>query len=928
MGTRMPILRRVSSALSTALLEWILMLLLFIDAVYSFLVTRFARFCRLPAPCPFCSRLDHVLGNEKPCFYRELICKTHKSEISSLAFCRLHQKLASAQSMCEGCCEKTSDDDKADEPAMDATELDSTRRNDDVRNSPPIIICSCCGQHFKQRSVPLSSRKIAQLEHTEAVGSPKVYTDYSVAGQVDESLEPRDIYHQSDYTSHERDSLLQMTSDSEIEVPCAHDVKSSHSFEANFVEEDLQADAACEQPLLPSPELIKESERNVEMEVNVTEACDTSSACPGAVDHPDSRIDGVQIEEKESLLTKWASPHVPVLREDSGLKGNCSQKTQAINYTAKCQASSDKFYNRVNNHADADISQILAAEKDELPQTLGETEPSQSTIEDNTDPFRSQFTILEEHYAVSGERNINDNLERVHGPVITGRSGGELPQRSASATNPDITELAPKNTHHVASEDADVKDDCGDICVSQVGADSETNGEVEGCVKKIEPPNDMGTHKLAVQDPSDKGYVEKAHMPAAATRSGGEVPQDHGAVEEYPKTSEATVERRPSLSTQISMNEAYRLAIGSKSSLPSPTLTDVILGKDSTSSINEELRLLLSQLSASRGLEAPWVDPGPSPRAYGRGDELVVQNITKRISLERNASGLESLDGSIVSEMEGESAIDRLRRQVDLDRKSIHLLCRELEEERNASAIAASQALAMITKLQDEKAAMQMEASHYQRMMEEQAEYDSEALAKANELLAEREQQIEELEVELEDYRRQYGGEPIEKQAKALEEGGLEVPMINTPRGTDSLVSFEEERAYIATSLRKLEQKLQSYSNNSTSDDLSGSDAIEDDLSNKAEDSSLHRQDRSRKTEEHISSDKGDSTSVLSGEVDLITVQEEIASLNRRLKTLEGDRNFLEHSINSLRNGTEGLMFIEEIACNLRELQAIANDKK
>jgi hypothetical protein len=47
------------------------MLLLFIDAVYSFLVTRFARLCKLPAPCPFCSRLDHVLGKEQLRFYRE-----------------------------------------------------------------------------------------------------------------------------------------------------------------------------------------------------------------------------------------------------------------------------------------------------------------------------------------------------------------------------------------------------------------------------------------------------------------------------------------------------------------------------------------------------------------------------------------------------------------------------------------------------------------------------------------------------------------------------------------------------------------------------------------------------------------------------------------------------------------------------------------
>jgi cell division protein FtsB len=62
-------------------------------------------------------------------------------------------------------------------------------------------------------------------------------------------------------------------------------------------------------------------------------------------------------------------------------------------------------------------------------------------------------------------------------------------------------------------------------------------------------------------------------------------------------------------------------------------------------------------------------------------------------------------------------------------------------------------------------------------------------------------------------------------------------------------------------------------------------------------------------------------------EVHLTKVQEEIASLNRRLKTLEGDRNFLEHSINSLRNGNEGSMFIQEIARNLRELRAIAMDK-
>lgn len=392
-----------------------------------------------------------------------------------------------------------------------------------------------------------------------------------------------------------------------------------------------------------------------------------------------------------------------------------------------------------------------------------------------------------------------------------------------------------------------------------------------------------------------------SHIPPVAVRSNGEVSQGLDAIEEHPQTIETIGERRPPpLSTQISMNEAYNLAIGMRSGFPSPSLTDVILGKGSSASVNGELRLLLSQLSASRGLEATWLDPGASPRAYGRGDDLIVQNITRRISLERNVSGLESLDGSIVSEMEGESTIDRLRRQIDLDRKSIHLLCRELEEERNAAAIAANQALAMITRLQDEKAAMQMEASHYQRMMEEQAEYDGEALAEANELLAQREHQIQELEAELEKCRTQSGGgEPTEKQNEQLP--------FEEQNSTATLL--EDERAYISETLRKLEKKLHLYSNNNTSTDLSNSDAIEE-------------------TQESILLAKEGQSSKMDGEDDLSTFQEEISSLNKRLKTLEGDRDFLEHSINSLKNGKEGAQFIREIACNLRELRAIAIESK
>lgn len=95
--------RGLTSALVYAALEWLLIFLLFLDALFSYLVTKFANFCELQTPCLLCSRIDHIIGYEKPGFYRTLICHAHKLEISSLAYCRVHGKLADVHEMCEGC---------------------------------------------------------------------------------------------------------------------------------------------------------------------------------------------------------------------------------------------------------------------------------------------------------------------------------------------------------------------------------------------------------------------------------------------------------------------------------------------------------------------------------------------------------------------------------------------------------------------------------------------------------------------------------------------------------------------------------------------------------------------------------------------------------------------------------------------------------
>ncbi|RWW85280.1 hypothetical protein BHE74_00006060, partial [Ensete ventricosum] len=456
-----------------------------------------------------------------------------------------------------------------------------------------------------------------------------------------------------------------------------------------------------------------------------------------------------------------------------------------------------------------------------------------------------------------------------------------------------------------------------------------------------------------------------------------------------------------SMSTRLDLNDAYKIAVGDKGSLSSPRFTDVIMGRDS-SRVQEDLKLLISQISAAQGLDSPWNEMSPSPRVYGQGDEYVLQNITKTLSLERNESGLESLDGSIVSEVEGESPVERLKRQVELDRKSISLLFKELEEERSASAIAANQAMAMITRLQEEKAAMHMEALQYQRMMEEQAEYDHEALQKCNELLTQREKMIQDLEAEVESLRKHFAdglstdksveqSDNFHDKAIASWNKSLETHVASQNSRwsefgdlKDPLSCFEDEEAYILNCLTKLEKKLHLFSNNGVYDDSSSFNLNADD-ENGLPDKTCRDVDGEYFVERNVASERGAGTNgQLFGQVkistqdqiyqkdgppeniqvgenimmeeknsgksssssegnhgdssdidkqkllkvvnknDLVALENEISRLSQRLEALEADRNFLEHAINSLRSGNNGVQIIQEIACDLRELRRIA----
>lgn len=452
-----------------------------------------------------------------------------------------------------------------------------------------------------------------------------------------------------------------------------------------------------------------------------------------------------------------------------------------------------------------------------------------------------------------------------------------------------------------------------------------------------------------------------------------------------------TIDTGSQVPNLLELGDAYKLAVGSRGRQLSGKLLEQKSFKDSTK-VSEDFKFLLSQLSAARGIELQINDM--SPRISGNIDGLRtdtsgtigMQILQKRMSLERNESGI-SLDGSTVSEIDGESAVDRLKRQVEHDKKLMGALYKELEEERNASAVAVNQAMAMITRLQEEKATLHMEALQCLRMMEEQVEYDCEALQKTTDLLAEKEKEIQELKGELEAYKKMLGC--ISPEANLTEhncdfntlESSVEKFETSLKQGNTTLsnsgdthckaddtsgatgdggvylrksFAFEEESLNIFQCLKELEKKMEVFSYSDSFSDTANDNLSEEeermgnrkqtgymcgnveneesniDLKNSIvntengsalEGSGFHHMDSENESRRNGEVQHGKKSCRV---IDLEALRNEFLVLNNRLKALEVEYSFLKHSMSSVSSkGDEGLIFIQEMATQVRELHTL-----
>ncbi len=143
-----------------------------------------------------------------------------------------------------------------------------------------------------------------------------------------------------------------------------------------------------------------------------------------------------------------------------------------------------------------------------------------------------------------------------------------------------------------------------------------------------------------------------------------------------------------------------------------------------------------------------------------------------------NAAEGEAADGD-GDEWQAKQTFDKSREAVNLEEslqaergEALAAIYLELEKERNASATAANEAMGMIARLQEEKAAVVMEARQFRRLVDEKSMHDQEAIEYLQKVLANSEEEKSELEEEIFFYRMKLLLEQMEEKSIGARRNG------------------------------------------------------------------------------------------------------------------------------------------------------------
>ncbi|XP_010265637.1 PREDICTED: myosin-binding protein 2 [Nelumbo nucifera] len=704
---------KITVILVYAVLEWILIFLLLANSLFSYLIAKFANYFGLKPPCLWCSRVDHVFEPGKRCsFYRDLVCESHASEISKLGYCSNHRKLAEAQQMCEEC--------SSSRPNCHGKSIDIGRRIAFFSWLKDMDVISSDGEKKVE-----NGEKISRCSCCDVSMSGKLYSPYLLfqpSWGVLDYAQKGNLITAANGEDHDG---------GEYSDPCKSDCQTDRCCDDEHDRGEREDDGRLDDEhrlLSDLDEVVERREKELE------EDClrsPSSIRIEEIVGYEDEKVGAVRIKEQEPP-------------EDE----NSSMCVEGIN--AVLQSSDDIIF-EARHREDASIEIIslrLENINDIDDHRLVPIELIDSMTDDNQTLYGYKEEDQNKHDHPEGlldtELPIETQTESVvdKEDIIAEESAVLLAEGSEEKTSP--MELQSMKLAEIENCSALNIDECQGDLVGEVC-------EQVTIAREVKEPIDIPASEETSSKLLDNGTISEIPIETdMPDQQPNDLPQVHEPVTIIPCLPEEHFSNNYSNAGNSAISDTLMADDGQDSKQAEEATIE-----SKTISVDRTEQGINHHLSLSLELNEVEEEKAPETPGYVEG---IHQIHKKLLLLEKKESGTEdSLDGSVNSDFEigeGVLTVERLKTALKAERRVLKTLYAELEEERSASAIAANQTMAMITRLQEEKAAMQMEALQYQRMMEEQSEYDQEALQLLNELMVKREKEKQDLEKELEVYRK------------------------------------------------------------------------------------------------------------------------------------------------------------------------------
>ncbi|WVY89357.1 hypothetical protein V8G54_034871 [Vigna mungo] len=761
-----------------AVLEWVLIALLLLNSLFSYLITKFAKWVGLQPPCVWCSRVDHVLQQENGAHvHKDLVCEAHAAEISKLGYCSNHHRLAETNGMCEDCLSSRPNYHENSFGMRHRIAFISWVSSHGKHESGDSLIrrCSCCNESLSSQLYPpyLLLKPSWGDENYTSKGS------LIVEEAIDDEKSDKDLdFERNNEVGHDDEGVAdehQILSDidSFILREVAEDRSSSVS---NLHSDEKDAEKDEKEDDLTITELDPSGDDNF--------ACQFTSTMQGSV-LEDRSLEVINLHF-ENYMACDSHRLVPVKLIDSVTSldfETCKLDEDLGEREQKIQTRT--FFDDSTIEAQSSIlerEELLTLDENAEKKSMREIESSENSVTWEFEGLKpnSEITNMEVQTSLNDDNSVEAateelddtqvDLPRSQEPVFS----SDFTQEDESSSSEDDAEIQNafdefisqnhlSETRSLSNDDNSVEaamqgsesppgvklspsqePDCSLQCISEdeSSSSSDDDTEVQNAFDAfiaqnhlIQPQSLSNDYKSIEADMEEPENTRANHPPSEEPASSSQcIPEDQSTTSEdnpeAPNAFDEFITQNNPSTDKTSANDNENAKMNEKT-------TAVEKNHEETS--NE----------SSKFSEPYEVEEDKLPETPRSVDGL-------QYLLKREPVPDDFMDGNVASEVEcgdPSSTIDRLKTVLKAERRALTAVYQELEEERSASAIAANQTMAMITRLQEEKAAMKMEALQYQRMMEEQSEYDQEALQLLNELMMKREKEKQELEKELEEYR-------------------------------------------------------------------------------------------------------------------------------------------------------------------------------